>query len=306
MNRSQWMELRLTNHHKMCLLLLWVRQEYLLCWKENRKKIYWNSWECLHSLLKAKGKSWGSKEGHWVQSRVCVETTFCCQLANVSVTVLSAVFLHFINEVSSSAQLREDTGEPASSEQFSTSAKSNALAAAVTWKGTTASTQLHNDHEPLWWQPMSQHATPSAKSWSLCVWCLPGLSECTIWCLQWIFTAYCRYFPSIVIYGQMRKKVRYWKTYCEKNILHGKYSFDKCNCIVIKILTMLKICVFYLEGNEEIISFWHMEVLHSRLYHLKDAFIFSRNILKFLCHDILYSLIQREKNFTIPDKINGW
>lgn len=86
-----------------------------------------------------------------------------------------------------------------------------------------------------------------------CVWCPLGLSEYTKWSLPWIFTAHCRYFPSI--YGQMRKIVRYWKTYCEKNILHEKHSFDKCNCIVIKILTMLKICslLFGREWRDNII-----------------------------------------------------
>lgn len=87
--------------------------------------------------------------------------------------------------------------------------------------------------------PSMEHLWLRAET---CVWCPLGLSEYTIWSPPWIFTANYRYFPSIVIYGQMRKILRYWKTYCEKNILHGKYSFAKCNCIVIKILTILKIC----------------------------------------------------------------
>lgn len=127
-----------------------MKEEYLPYWKKNRKKINWNSWKCLHSLLKVRGRSWGSKEGHRVQSRVCVQTTFSCRLANVSVTVLSAVLLHFIN-VSSGEQLDE--------EQFSTSANSNALAAAVSGKGTAASMQVLYGHQLLRWHPVSSCGT---------------------------------------------------------------------------------------------------------------------------------------------------
>lgn len=91
--------LKLTNHpldaftsSEYRQIRVWaIKEKYPLCWKKNTKKIYRNS-----SFLR--GRSWGSKEGHRVQSRVCVETAFGCQLANVSVTVLSAALLHFIKK----------------------------------------------------------------------------------------------------------------------------------------------------------------------------------------------------------------
>lgn len=97
-------ELRLTNHpqdgftsladKQMCEGAM--KEEYPLCWKKTKAKLYWNNGERLHLLLR--GRSWGSKEGQGVQLRVCAETTFGCRLANVTVTVLSAVFPHFIKK----------------------------------------------------------------------------------------------------------------------------------------------------------------------------------------------------------------
>lgn len=106
------------------------------------------------------------------------------------------------------------------------------------------------------------------------------------------------FFLSVWYTSRQEKRERISQTSSEKNISPGKCSFEKCNCIVTKMLTLVKTMWFLLwKDKKKKISFWHIGVFYSGLHLLKVVFFLSRNILEFLYPFIFNSQVQRENNF---------